>query len=151
MTVETRIQSSWNSSLRTRPRPELTVSPIVTMACEDYDPTAIYAASATDACGDATVSLQLQSQGSGSCAGTYLHTYIATDECENDSDPYQQVVNLVRTKPPLCPAWISAQRTKTSLRMPIAKRTQLPPPTEWPREAPRDNCDNAPEVSISLR
>ena len=33
--------------------------------------------------------------------------------------------------------------------MPIAKRTQLPPPTEWPLEVATDNCDNAPEVSIS--
>ena len=128
--------------------PVLTAAPMVTVACEEYDPTAIYQASATDACGDATVSLQLQSQGSGSCAGTYLHTYIATDECGNDSDPYQQIVNLVDQTAPVpsvefCPADqdlftdanCEADTTAATNGMANGSAT--------------DNCDNAPEVTIS--
>ena len=88
--------------------PDLTVAPTHDIACEDYDPAAIYAASASDLCGSASVVLVSSNQVSGSCAGSYLHVYKAIDECGNESATMDQVVNLIDETAPTftlnCPA-----------------------------------------------
>ena len=81
--------------------PTLTADHVHEVACEDYDPAAIYAASASDMCGGAEVVLVSQTQGSGSCAGTYIHTYKAVDDCENESAEFQQTVNLLDNTAPV--------------------------------------------------
>ena len=81
--------------------PTLTADPTTAVACEDYDPTAIYDASASDMCGDAEVILVSSSEASGSCAGTYIHTYKAVDDCENESAEFQQTVNLIDNTAPV--------------------------------------------------
>ena len=81
--------------------PTLTADNVHEMACEDYDPTAIYAASASDMCGDAEVVLVSSSEVSGVCARTYIHTYKAIDDCENESAEFQQTVNLIDNDAPV--------------------------------------------------
>ena len=87
--------------------PDLTVAPTHDIACEDYDPAAIYASSASDLCASATVVLVSSNQVSGSCAGSYLHVYKAIDEC-GKSATMDQVVNLIDETAPTftlnCPA-----------------------------------------------
>ena len=75
--------------------PELTATAVVSVACEAYSETAIYEATASDACGSSYVELVSVTQGSGSCAGTYTHKYKAIDACNNESAEFIQTVNLV--------------------------------------------------------
>ena len=67
--------------------------------CTDWDADALYA-SVTDNC-DATVALEILSQEefSGSCAGSFMRTYVATDQCGN-SDTLMQSIDLIDTEAP---------------------------------------------------
>ncbi len=67
--------------------------------CTDWGMDTLYA-SVSDNCDD-TVELELLSdeEFSGSCAGSYLRTYVATDQCGN-SDTLIQSINLIDTEAP---------------------------------------------------
>ena len=88
--------------------PTLTAAPIAEVPCETYSADGIYEASASDVCGDANVVLVSVNEVSSSCAGQFLHTYIALDDCGNESAPYDQVVTLIDETAPevtiTCPA-----------------------------------------------
>ena len=88
--------------------PTLTADAMVEVDCALYDATAVYGASATDLCGDAEVVLVSVSEVSSSCAGSFIHTYKAVDDCNNESATYDQVVNLIDSEAPAvtisCPA-----------------------------------------------
>ena len=88
--------------------PTLTADAVVEVDCALYDEETIYGASANDLCGDADVVLVSVNEVSSSCAGSYIHTYKAADDCGNESATYDQVVNLIDTEAPVvtitCPA-----------------------------------------------
>ena len=81
---------------------------MVEVDCALYNEETIYGASANDLCGDADVVLVSVNEVSSSCAGSYIHTYKAVDDCGNESATYDQVVNLIDTEAPVvtitCPA-----------------------------------------------
>ena len=88
--------------------PTLTADAMAEVDCAAYDSEGIYAASASDLCGDAEVVLVSVNEVSSSCAGSFIHTYKAVDDCGNESATYDQVVNLIDTEAPAvtitCPA-----------------------------------------------
>ena len=67
--------------------------------CTEWGMDTLYA-TVSDNC-DATVQLELLSdeEFSGSCAGSYLRTYVATDQCGN-SDTLIQSIDLIDTEAP---------------------------------------------------
>ena len=83
-----------------------TVAPViegpieVEMPCDEWGVDTLFA-TVSDNC-DATVELSILSDNefSGSCAGSYLRTYVATDACGN-SDTLIQTINLVDTEAPV--------------------------------------------------
>ena len=83
-----------------------TVAPViegpleVEMPCADWGVDTLFAM-VSDNC-DATVELEVLSdmEISGSCAGSYVRTYAATDACGN-SDTLTQVINLIDTEAPV--------------------------------------------------
>ena len=82
-----------------------TTAPVISGAleieipCTDWGMDTLYA-SVSDNCDD-TVELELLSdeEFSGSCAGSYMRTYVATDQCGN-SDTLMQVIDLIDTEAP---------------------------------------------------
>ena len=83
-----------------------TTAPVITGAleieipCTDWGMDTLYA-TVSDNCDD-SVELELLSdeEFSGSCAGSYMRTYVATDQCGN-SDTLLQAINLVDTESPV--------------------------------------------------
>ena len=88
--------------------PTLTAAPVAEVPCETYSADGIYEASASDVCGGAEVVLVSVNEVSSSCAGQFLHTYKAVDDCGNESATYDQVVTLIDETAPevtiTCPA-----------------------------------------------
>ena len=79
--------------------PVVTYDNVVNTPCDQYDADSLYAISAMDNCdSDVTITLSTM-EGSGSCAGTYIHTYEAVDDCGNKTTVVQ-TVNLIDTISP---------------------------------------------------
>ena len=127
--------------------PTLEVAPVHFVDCELYDPTAVYSASASDLCGDATVVLVSVNEVSSSCAGQYLHVYKAVDDCGNESGTLDQVVTLVDEVNPVpsitCPA-----NTDLFTDENCNADTSVEANGSATGSA-TDNCDDAPSVAIS--
>ena len=127
--------------------PTLEVAPVHFVDCELYDPTAVYSASASDLCGDATVVLVSVNEVSSSCAGQYLHVYKAVDDCGNESGTMDQVVTLVDEVNPVpsitCPA-----NTDLFTDENCNADTSVEANGSATGSA-TDNCDDAPSVAIS--
>ena len=76
--------------------PEANVANLVDIACADYDPTAVYEATFTDACSAEDVTVEIfDAPGAGGCLNVnqswYIRTYTATDACGNVTSVEQQV------------------------------------------------------------
>lgn len=109
------------------PTIDATSPAIVTVACHEYEEGAVYGVTASDNC-DSNVQVEVlynedcdgdlthgfaNDQVSGSCAGTFLRTYLATDDCGNTTT-FQQVVELVDDIAPtiilICPGDITISK-----------------------------------------
>jgi hypothetical protein len=78
--------------------PEISgLEPLITAECDDIPGPAD--ATATDVCGDATITVE-DSGFSGGCQGAIQRTYTATDDCGNTST-YIQIINVVDTTSPV--------------------------------------------------
>ena len=99
----------------------------VDVYCDEYEEDAIYSVSASDNC-DSNVEVEVlynvdcdgdlehgfsNDEVSGTCAGTYLRTYLATDDCGNTST-FEQIINLHDDTAPTisldCPADITISK-----------------------------------------
>jgi len=70
------------------------------IACDLYDEDTPYSVMATDNCdGDVTIEILGDTQVSGSCAGAFLRTYEATDDCGN-STQFEQAISLIDSVAP---------------------------------------------------
>lgn len=76
---------------------EDTTAPVITGAleitrpCDDY--AGIYV-EATDNCNDFEITIEAEENVSGSCAGTVIRHYVATDVCGNVSEEFIQIIHL---------------------------------------------------------
>ena len=95
------------SSTRSPRRPPA-VATTFEIACDLYDENTAYDVTAADNCdSDVTITILSNTQVSGSCAGAFLRTYEATDDCGN-STQWEQAISLIDTVAPAltltCPA-----------------------------------------------
>ena len=100
---------------------------VVTMACDEFDESTVYGVTASDNC-DSNVQVEVlynedcdgdmehgfsNDEVSGGCAGSFIRTYIATDDCGNTTLT-EQVVNLVDEEAPsivlVCPGAITIHK-----------------------------------------
>jgi len=100
---------------------------VITMACQDFDESTVYGITASDNC-DSNVLVEVlynedcdgdmdhgysNNEVSGGCAGSFIRTYLATDDCGNTAT-IEQVVNLVDTVAPtitlVCPGAITISK-----------------------------------------
>ena len=99
-------------------------------------------------CGDSEVVLVSVTEVSGSCAGSYIHTYKAVDDCDNESETFGQVVNLLDETAPTftlhCPA---DQQLYTDDNCQADTSVETNGSASFSDLA--DNCDEAPEAEIS--
>ncbi|MBK12654.1 MAG: hypothetical protein CL849_03905, partial [Crocinitomicaceae bacterium] len=127
--------------------PNLTVTPTHDIACEEYSSEGIYGASSSDVCGESEVVLVSVSEVSSNCAGVYLHTYMAVDECENESETYEQVVTLIDTDAPAVTIWycpVDANRSTDE----NCEADTTPEANGIALASAEDNCDDNPEVIV---
>ena len=83
-------------------------APTFEIACDLYDAATAYDVLASDNCdSDVTITILSNQEVSGSCAGAFLRTYEATDDCGN-STMFEQAISLIDTVAPAltltCPA-----------------------------------------------
>ena len=109
------------------PTIDLTSPSVVSMACDLFDESSVYGVTASDNC-DSNVKVEVlynedcdgdmehgfsNDEVSGGCAGSYIRTYIATDDCGN-STTFEQVVNLIDEEAPVialfCPGNITIEK-----------------------------------------
>ena len=128
--------------------PELTVAPVFEIDCALYDSEAVYASSASDVCGDATVVLVSVNEVSSSCAGQFLHTYKAVDDCGNESATMDQVVTLLDAVDPVpsitCPADTQLYSDEN------CEADTSEGANGSATGSATDNCDDSPSVEISF-
>ena len=79
-----------------------------TIACDEYDEDEPYAVAATDNCdSDVTITILSNAQVSSGCAGGFLRTYQAEDDCGNTTN-FEQAITLLDTVAPVvtisCPS-----------------------------------------------
>ncbi|MBL6619379.1 MAG: hypothetical protein ISP54_03375, partial [Flavobacteriales bacterium] len=100
---------------------------MVTMPCDEFDESTVYGVVALDNC-DSNVQVEVlynedcdgddlhgfsNNEVSGGCGGSYIRTYLATDDCGNTTT-YEQIVNLVDETAPeillICPGTITISK-----------------------------------------
>ena len=79
--------------------PVVTYDNVVNTPCDQYDADSLYAITAMDNCDSDVTITSSTMEGSGSCPGTYIHTYEAVDDCGNRTTVVQ-TVNLIDTISP---------------------------------------------------
>ena len=127
--------------------PELSGPQDYDITCGDYDPNTIYDITATESCGDVTLTIDSVQIVTGTCPRVAYRTYRAEDDCGNVSF-YEQAVNLIDTIAPVvtltaCPDDIelavdencAVDTTSATLGMPTA--------------SVEDACDDAPSLSFT--
>ena len=100
---------------------------VVTMPCDEFDESTVYGVVALDNC-DSNVQVEVlynedcdgddehgysNDEVSGGCGGSYIRTYLATDDCGNTTT-FEQIVNLVDETAPeillICPGDITISK-----------------------------------------
>jgi len=111
--------------------PVLSGAPELTRPCDDY--AGIYA-TATDNCNSFVIEIVAEEHVSGSCAGTIIRHYVATDSCGNASAELVQVIHLTDEVAP----WIVSQDDNFTVEC----------GTEYSVNEPvfEDNCDDELDV-----
>ena len=126
--------------------PEITVLDTIQVACDTFDEAALYDVSASDNCSAVNLVLDSQTALDEGCAGSYLRTYRATDECGNSATA-DQLIQLTDDVAPeasiSCPAGDTLQvdaacfaETGTAA-LGTAEGSAI------------DNCDDAPSVVVT--
>ncbi|MCP4799278.1 MAG: hypothetical protein GY893_04950, partial [bacterium] len=124
--------------------PVLTNDPSITILCDEYPDEIVYA-SASDDCGDVTITF-VDIPVSGGClvpVGAYLRTYTATDDCGNISTS-EQVVTLVDETAPVitAPADYSTNADADDCSADIS-------PAAAGEASATDNCDSDVAITSS--
>ena len=74
--------------------PVITLLDTIQVACDAFDPEALYDVSASDNCSDPDLVIDAQTALDEGCAGSYLRTYRATDDCGNTTTA-DQLLSLI--------------------------------------------------------
>ena len=87
--------------------PVITLLDTIQVACDAFDPEALYDVSASDNCSDPDLVIDAQTALDEGCAGSYLRTYRATDDCGNTTTADQLIQLTDAVNPEItisCPA-----------------------------------------------